>query len=224
MTQAAARRCKHIQMHKGGAPRSSWPPVTCATTRDAALEALLQARRTPSRASRNSLRVPSASGGARPARDSSCSAAARETSRRAAPCDPGRPMRFARVGAPQRRPVAPSQRGRARLTLGSLEAGRPYPTPVEIHLWLVYRARQNPTPESARPRVASSCPWPRHCHRPQPRSLAAVAPRRLRRHRRHRPPPRFSPRPLDLATASVLPHIRRTSPGYHCRRPSQPPS
>ena len=67
VTQAAARRCKHIQMHMGGAPRSSWPPVTCATTHDAALEALLQARRTPSRASRKSMRVPSASGRARPA-------------------------------------------------------------------------------------------------------------------------------------------------------------
>ena len=134
VTQAAARRCKHIQMHMGGAPRSSCPPVTCATTCDAALEALLQARRTPSRASRKSMRVPSASGGARPARDSSCSAAARETSRRAAPCDPGRPMRFARVGAPQRRPVAPSQRGRARLILGSREAIRLYPTLVEIRL------------------------------------------------------------------------------------------
>ena len=119
VTQAAARRCKHIQMHMGGAPRSSWPPVTCATTRDAALEALLQARRTPSRASRKSMRVPSASGGARPARDSCCSAAARETSRPAAPCDPGRPRRLPRVGAPQRRPDLLSQRGTARLILGA---------------------------------------------------------------------------------------------------------
>ena len=106
-------------MQQGGAPRSSWPPVTCATTHDAALEALLQARRTPSRASRNSMREPSASGGARPARDSCCSAAARETSRPAAPCDPGRSRRLPRVGAPQRRPDLLSQRGRARLILGA---------------------------------------------------------------------------------------------------------
>ena len=119
LTRAAARRCKHNTMQLGGAPRSSCPPVTCASTLNAGVEALLQPRRHPSRAAQKPMRMRSASGRARPARDSSCSAAARETSRPAAPCDPGRPRRLPHVGAPQRRPVRLSQRGRARLELGA---------------------------------------------------------------------------------------------------------